>query len=246
MEETTLDCPACGRAVDSHFRACGYCGTLLARQRLPEELRRRVTIVQSDLKGSTSLGEKLDPESLREVLTLYFDEMRSVFEEHGGTIQKIIGDAIVAVFGLPVARPNDALRAVAAAAEAQRTLEALNEQIERTWGVRLTNRTGIASGEVIMGSASAGEHILTGRAVQLAATLEQSAPAMEVLVGEPTRALIAEGVAVEPAEAVLPKGWTEPVPAFRLVSVTEEAAIRCGCWHCSSGGRARLPELRRG
>ena len=81
---------------------------------------RRHASSHSDLKGSTALGERLDPESLREVLTRYFDEMRAVFESHGGTIEKIIGDAIVAVFGLPFRHDDDALRAVEAAAETQR------------------------------------------------------------------------------------------------------------------------------
>src|SRR4029077_20896060 len=125
----------------------------------PQEIRRVVTVVTSDLKGSTSLGERLDAESLREVLTRYFDEMRIVLESHGGTIEKIIGDAIVAVFGLPNRRDDDPARAVAAAAETQRALASLNEALDRTWGVRLTTRTGIATGEVVVGEASAGQHV---------------------------------------------------------------------------------------
>ncbi|MGO9204937.1 MAG: adenylate/guanylate cyclase domain-containing protein [Candidatus Limnocylindrales bacterium] len=143
-------CPNCHRTVDLRYRVCGYCRAQLVANRPPQEVRRKVTIVTSDLKGSTSLGEKLDPESLREVLTLYFDEMRAVFESHGGTIEKIIGDAIVAVFGLPLPREGDALRALSAAAESQRALAALNEQLQRTWGVELNNRTGIATGRAIL------------------------------------------------------------------------------------------------
>ncbi len=217
-------CPNCGKPVDPRYRVCGYCRTQLADDRPPQEIRRRVTIVTSDLKGSTALGEKLDPESLREVLTLYFDEMRAVFESHGGTIEKIIGDAIVAVFGLPLPRDDDALRAVAAAAESQRALAALNEQLQRTWGVQLTNRTGIATGQAIIGDASAGEHILTGEVVQLANKLEQSAPANEVLVGGPTLQIIADDVQVEAVDPVVPKGATEAVAAFRLVCVNTDAA----------------------
>ena len=93
--------------IPDRFRLCGQCGEQLAADRSPEEIRRVVTVVTSDLKGSTSLGERLDPESLREVLTRYFDEMRLVLESHGGTIEKIIGDAIVAVFGLPTRRDDD-------------------------------------------------------------------------------------------------------------------------------------------
>ena len=97
----------------------------------PEEARRDVTIVTSDWKGSTSIGERLDAESLREVQTRYFDEMRLAFEAHGGTIEKIIGDAIVAVFGLPTRHDDDALRAVAAAAESLRLLANLNDQFDQ-------------------------------------------------------------------------------------------------------------------
>ena len=110
-------CPTCGADNPKHSRSCGQCGVQLGAERGAAETRHVVTIVTSDLKGSTSLGERLDPESLREVLTRYFDEMRAVLEAHGGTIEKIIGDAIIAVFGLPAQRDDDALRAVAAAAE---------------------------------------------------------------------------------------------------------------------------------
>jgi class 3 adenylate cyclase/tetratricopeptide (TPR) repeat protein len=182
-----------------------------------------VTVVTSDLKGSTSLGEKLDPESLREVLTRYFDEMRIVLESHGGTIEKIIGDAIVAVFGLPTRRDDDPVRAVVAAAETQRALASLNEALDRTWGVQLTTRTGIATGEVVVGEASAGQHVVTGPALQFATAMEQNAPAMEALLDEATYALVREVVEVESVDAFLPKGLSDMLQAYRLVSVRGSA-----------------------
>ncbi|HEX5147628.1 MAG TPA: adenylate/guanylate cyclase domain-containing protein, partial [Candidatus Limnocylindrales bacterium] len=139
-------CSTCGAESPARFRLCGSCGTPFDEARTADEIRRFATVVNSDLKGSTALGERMDPESLREVLTLYFDEMRAVFESHGGTIEKIIGDAIVAVFGLPVRHDDDALRAVEAAAESQRVLASLNDRLESTWDVRLVVRTGIATG----------------------------------------------------------------------------------------------------
>jgi class 3 adenylate cyclase/tetratricopeptide (TPR) repeat protein len=181
-----------------------------------------VTVVTSDLKGSTSLGERLDPESLREVLTRYFEEMGAVLESHGGVIEKIIGDAIVAVFGLPEARPDDALRAVRAAAETQRTLAALNDQLERQWGIRLTNRTGIATGELVVREATAGEHILSGPVLPLATAMEAGAPANEVLLADSTLAIVASEVTVDPVPDVVPKGGTEAVSAHRLVTVTSD------------------------
>jgi class 3 adenylate cyclase/tetratricopeptide (TPR) repeat protein len=232
-------CPACGEEISVAYRRCGYCGAELAAGAPLPEIRRTVTIVTSDLKGSTALGEKLDPESLREVLTLYFDEMRQVFESHGGTIEKIIGDAIVAVFGLPTPREDDALRAVRAAVETQSAGAALNEQLDRRWGVQLISRTGIATGDVSVGAATAGEHILTGAVVQLANKLEQSAPPTEVLIGVSTYEIVAGHVTVEPVEPVVPKGSREPVPAYRLVSVKAPDATEA-VWSPAAGN----PDVR--
>ena len=123
MTSVTGACPSCGTDVGADQRFCGDCGSALSKG-APTTFARTVTIVTSDLQGSTALGERLDPESLREVMTTYIDEMRLVFEGHGGTIEKIIGDAIVAVFGLPKAAEDDAVRAVEAAAESQRAWRA--------------------------------------------------------------------------------------------------------------------------
>ena len=213
-------CPECGEENPGTYRLCGYCGAQLVAGSPAPEIRRTVTLVTSDLKGSTALAEKLDPESLREVLALYFDEMRLVLESHGGTIQKIVGDAIIAAFGLPTAAEDDALRAVRAAAETQAALAVLNERLDRRWGVQLVNRTGIATGEVVVGAASAGEHILTGDVVQLANKLEQSAPATEVLLGEKTYRIVADQVMVVPVDPVVPKGSIVLVPAYQLVAVS--------------------------
>ncbi len=211
-------CGHCGEENPGTYRLCGYCGAQLIPGEAPE-IRRTVTIVTSDLKGSTALGEKLDPESLREVLALYFDAMRLVFESHGGTIEKIIGDAIVAVFGLPVMGERDALHAVRAAAETQEALAVLNERLDRRWGVQLVNRTGIATGEVVVGAASADEHILIGDVVEVANRLEQSAPPTEVLIGEAAYRIVSDRITVVAVDPVLPKGASVPVPAYRLVSV---------------------------
>ncbi|MEO8274264.1 MAG: adenylate/guanylate cyclase domain-containing protein, partial [Chloroflexota bacterium] len=94
-------CRTCGELNPADARLCGMCGTSLLQDEAAGQVLRVITLVTSDLKGSTALGERLDPEALREVLNRYFDVMRAVFESHGGTIEKIIGDAIVAVFGLP-------------------------------------------------------------------------------------------------------------------------------------------------
>jgi len=219
MDASAVMCPTCGAETVPGFRLCGSCGTPVAETPTTDEIRRFATVVTSDLKGSTALGERLDAETLREVLTLYFDEMQAVFRSNGGTIEKIIGDAIVAVFGLPVRHDDDALRAVEAAAETQRVLASLNDRLERTWGVRLVVRTGVATGDVVFGEASLGQHVLIGDTMQLATTMEQNAPPLEVLIAQSTYDLVRDAVEVEPVEPVSPKGSTATVPAYRLVSV---------------------------
>ena len=184
--------------------------------------RRRVTIVTSDLVGSTKLGETLDPEALREVLAEYFDEMRRVFESHGGSVVKIIGDAIVVAFGLPDPRPDDAMRAVAATVGSLEALAALNDRLDATRGVRLAIRVGVASGAVVTGDASAGEHILAGRVMQVAGRLEQAAPVMGILLSAATARRIGPGATVEPVEVVSRKRASAPLRAYRLIRLDVE------------------------
>ncbi|HEY6068912.1 MAG TPA: adenylate/guanylate cyclase domain-containing protein, partial [Gaiellaceae bacterium] len=215
-------CPNCGEQNPERFRLCGFCGTPLAPALPPQEVRKTVTVVFSDLKGSTSLGEALDSESLREVMSRYFDEMREVLEHHGGTVEKYIGDAIMAVFGLPRIHEDDALRAVRAAFAMQQALAQLNGELEQRWGVQLANRTGVNTGEVVAGDPTTGQRLVTGDTVNVAARLEQAAPALEVLIGEPTYRLVREAVEVEEVEPLELKGKSERVPAYRLVSVAED------------------------
>lgn len=212
-------CPSCGEENPARFRLCGYCGTALAADPPAPEVRRTVTIVFSDLKGSTSLGETLDSESLREVMTRYFDAMKVELERHGGTIEKYIGDAVMAVFGLPRIHEDDALRAVRAAAGMQRALAELNDELDHVWGVRLTNRTGVNTGEVVAGDPTGRQRLVTGDAVNTAARLEQAAPANEVLLGDLTYRLVRDAVTVEVVEPLELKGKAERVPAYRLLEV---------------------------
>jgi class 3 adenylate cyclase/tetratricopeptide (TPR) repeat protein len=216
-------CGACGATNPADARLCGMCGASLRQDEAAGEVHRVVTIVTSDLKGSTALGERLDPEALREVLNRYFDVMRAVFESHGGTIEKIIGDAIVAVFGLPFRHEDDPLRALEAAAESQRALVTLNDELEQGWGVQLVVRTGVATGEVTFGKAEGGQHVLLGEPMDVSTVMEQNAPPQEVLVSESTYRLVAglvEGDAVPP---VSPKGSDEQFAAYRLLSVRDRA-----------------------
>jgi class 3 adenylate cyclase/tetratricopeptide (TPR) repeat protein len=181
--------------------------------------RKIVTVVFSDVAGSTSLGEHLDPETVRRVMERYFDEARNAFERHGGTVEKFIGDAVMAVFGIPQVHEDDALRAVRAANELHRRVAALNEELERDQGVRIGVRTGVETGEVVAGDAAKGESFATGDAVNVAARLEQAAAPGEILIGEPTRQRLGDGIRVEAVESLSLRGKAEPVPAWRLLEV---------------------------
>ena len=217
-----LRCPSCGEENPDRFRLCGYCGTALVAQPPPQEVRKTVTVVFCDLKGSTELGDRLDSEALREVLALYFSAMKPALEGHGGTIEKYIGDAIMAVFGLPRMHEDDALRAVRAAAEMGEALAELNVTLRAGFGVTLENRTGVNTGEVVTGEGGGSQRLATGDTVNVAARLEQVAPVGEVLIGESTYRLVRDAVEVVPVEPLTLKGKPEPVPAYRLLTVTAD------------------------
>jgi class 3 adenylate cyclase/tetratricopeptide (TPR) repeat protein len=212
-------CSNCGEENPERFRLCGFCGTPLAAVLPQHEVRKTVTIVFSDLKGSTAMAERLDSEAVREVMSRYFDEMRDALERHGGKIEKYIGDAIMAVFGLPRVHEDDALRAVRAAVDMRERLAVLNRELDERWGITIGNRTGVNTGEVVAGDPTTDQRLVTGDTVNTAARLEQAAPSCEVLIGEPTYRLVRDAVEVEPVEPLELKGKSERVPAYRLVSV---------------------------
>jgi class 3 adenylate cyclase len=215
------------------------CGAPRAEPAPAREQRKTLTILFCDVAGSTALGELLDPEALRRVMRRYFDEMTAVVERHGGTVEKFIGDAVMAVFGIPHVREDDALRAVRAAAEIRDRLPAVAEEL----GVALSFRTGINTGEVVVG---AGQTLATGDAVNVAARLEQAAPPGEIFIGADTRRLVRDAVEVEAVEPLELKGKAEPVPAFRLVKVDFEAEGLARHFDAPLVGRDRELELLRG
>jgi class 3 adenylate cyclase/tetratricopeptide (TPR) repeat protein len=174
-----------------------------------------VTVLFCDLTGSTALGETLDPERLRALLANYFELMKAIVELHGGTVEKFIGDAVMAVFGVPVLHEDDALRAVRSAVEMRDALPELG----------LQGRIGVTTGEVVTGTE---ERLATGDAVNVAARLEQAAQPGEVLIGQPTLALVRNAAEVEPIDPLELKGKAEPVPAFRLLRVRESPERRHG------------------
>ena len=214
-----ITCTNCGEENPPKFRLCGFCGTPLQAAAPAHEVRKLVSILFCDLKGSTSLGEALDPESLREVMNRYFEVMSAAITRHGGTIEKYIGDAVMAVFGLPRVHEDDALRAVRAAQAMQDGLRELNVELERSYGVTLANRIGVNSGDVVAGDATTNQRLVTGDPVNVAARLEQAAGDTETLIGALTYRLVANAVVVEEVEPLTLKGKAAPVAAYRLVDV---------------------------
>jgi class 3 adenylate cyclase/tetratricopeptide (TPR) repeat protein len=176
------------------------------------EQRKVVTVLFCDLVGSTALGESTDPEALRARMRRYFEDLRVILERHGGSVEKFVGDAVMAVFGIPVSHEDDALRAVRAAVEMREAIAAHG----------LEARIGINTGEVVVGGE--GETLVTGDAVNVAARLEQAAPNGEILIGARTRALVRDAVRVEELEPLALKGKSRPVEAHRLVEVLDDAA----------------------
>ncbi len=199
-----LVCASCGQETPEGYPRCANCGAPLGAA-AAREVRKTVTVLFCDVTGSTALGESTDPEALRGLLARYFERMKAIVERHGGTVEKFIGDAVMAVFGVPLAHEDDALRACRAALAMR---DAFGEL-----GIR--GRIGVNSGEVVAGT---GERLVTGDPVNVAARLEQAAQPGEVLIGEPTLALVRSAVEVQPLEPLALKGKSEPVPAFRLLT----------------------------
>jgi class 3 adenylate cyclase/tetratricopeptide (TPR) repeat protein len=213
-------CAVCGVPSPEGARFCSSCGAAIARdEEEAGRVRKVVTVVFSDLAGSTGLGERLDPESLTLVMGRYFERTRAVLERHGATVQKFIGDAVMAVFGIPVVHEDDALRAVRAAAELPIALAELNAELVRDHGVSLELRTGVNTGEVLAGDPAAAQALALGDTVNVAARLEQVASSGEILLGQATWALVRDAVDVTALDPLILKGKRAPVGAWRLERV---------------------------
>jgi len=185
--------------------------------------RRTVTVLFADVVDSTALGERLDAESLRQVMSRYFERVSAVLERHGGTVEKFIGDAVMAVFGLSELHEDDALRAVRAAVDLRQVLAHLNDELSRDQGVRIGIRVGVNTGEVVAGDGSGAQALVTGDPVNVAKRLEEAARTGEILVGDTSRRLIENAVLLEPREELTLKGKTQPLTAWNVLAVIEGA-----------------------
>jgi class 3 adenylate cyclase len=209
-------CPSCGSEAHVGAQFCAACGHRLDRAVPKEEERKLVTVLFADLTGSTALGEQLDPEQLRLLLGEYFGAMASVIESWGGKVEKFIGDAVMAVFGIPTVHEEDAERALRAALAMQARLGELNPELAARHGVQLALRIGVDSGEVIAGTGG-DQLMVTGDVVNVAARLQQTADPGEVVAGQRTYLATRESFRFEPLAAKALKGKSLPVPAWRLV-----------------------------
>ena len=213
-------CPQCGGRIAASARFCSQCGTAIENAPDPAtDVRKTVTVLFCDLVGSTAMAASVDPESMREMLLRYFDEAQRVIERHGGTVEKFIGDAVMAVFGVPRLHEDDAMRAVLSAYEMSQVMEDLNVDLEARWGVRVEQRIGVNTGEVVATEAGGVDRLVTGDTVNVAARLEQNAPPGSVLLGYDTYQLVRDSITAE-ALTLTVKGKAAPLRAWRLDGVT--------------------------
>jgi predicted ATPase/class 3 adenylate cyclase len=183
-------------------------------------VRRLVSVVFADIAGSTALAERLDSESLHDVLARYSDTCTEILERHGGMVEKYIGDAVVGVFGLPHMHEDDALRAVRAAVELRSRTTDLSTEFHAHWGIGINVKVAINSGEVFAGSGTRREMFATGDTFNVAARLEESAAPGEIVLGEQTYRLVQSVVRAEPLEPLAVKGRTAKVRLWRLLDVS--------------------------
>jgi class 3 adenylate cyclase/tetratricopeptide (TPR) repeat protein len=208
-------CTQCASENPDGARFCNSCGApLAAAAEAAREVRKTVTVLFCDVVGSTELGERHDPEVVRGVMARFYATVRAPVERHGGTVEKVIGDALVAVFGMPVVHEDDALRAVRAALEMQAAVVAMGD---------IQARIGVNTGDVLARDATARESLVVGDAVNVAARLQQAAAPGEVLVGEATWALVGHAARGDRATPITAKGKREPLVAWRLRGVDPAA-----------------------
>jgi class 3 adenylate cyclase/tetratricopeptide (TPR) repeat protein len=174
--------------------------------------------------SSTALGERLDPEALRSLMSLYYDCMRRILERHGGTVAKFIGDAVLAVFGVPTLHEDDPVRAVRAASEIPAAIKELNTELERRWSVTIGVRIGVNTGQIVAArNPLVATEMVLGDPVNIAARLEQAAESGQILLGSPTYELVRDAVEARPLGSLTVKGKELPVRAWQLLTVTSGA-----------------------
>src|SRR5215210_6271067 len=229
-----LACPACGGGVAAEDRFCGECGAALGAEpalahgeppgatpgpkpRLTEAERRLVSVLFADLVGFTTLSEGRDAEEVRELLTRYFDTCRRLVGRYGGVVEKFIGDAVMAVWGTPTAREDDAERAVRAALDLVAMVSTLGQELGAT---ELRARAGVLTGEAAVTLGAHGQGMVAGDLVNTASRIQAAAEPGTVLVGDSTKRATEAAIAYADGGLHERKGKADPVPLFRALRVT--------------------------
>jgi predicted ATPase len=233
-------CARCGEENPDRARFCLACGAPLgAEPPISLETRKTVTALFCDVTGSTGLGERHDPEQVRRVMTRYYERARDVLESHGGTVEKFIGDAVMAIFGIPLVHEDDALRALRAAVELRAAIAELNSELDRIFGVSIVVRIGVNSGEVIAGDPAGGQSFVAGDAVNVAQRLQAAAEPGEILIGDSTYRLARDAISAEPIGQLAVKGRDDVVEAHRLLTVLSGALSHARRFDSPMVGRER-------
>ncbi len=227
-------CPSCGTLNPDGFAFCVACGTSLTATTPPapppavSEERKVVTVLFADLTGSTTITERLDPEQMRAIMTRFFEAMTQVIGRFEGTVEKFIGDEVMAVFGLPTAHEDDPERAVRAALTMRERLEELNAELETSRGIVLQMRIGINTGEVVANpqATTKGEFMVTGDPVNVAARLRSAADPGMIIVGDRTYWDSVRLAEYQPLPPLTLKGKALPVRAWELKGVRREKIPR--------------------
>ncbi|MGH2416853.1 MAG: adenylate/guanylate cyclase domain-containing protein [Candidatus Limnocylindria bacterium] len=242
-------CPSCGAQNAPGTKFCGECGTSL-RSESPVDgaesrpaataERRLVSVLFADLVGFTTLSESRDPEVVRDLLSRYFDDATRIIGSYGGTVEKIIGDAVMAVWGAPTAHEDDAERAVRSALDLVDAVRALSEEID----AELTIRAGVLTGEAAVTLGATNQGMVAGDLVNTASRLQSVAPPGSVLVGESTFQAATGAIVFEPAGEQVLKGKVAPVPAYRALRVVARRGGAGRSEQLEAPFVGRAPELR--
>ena len=254
--ELSMSCPNCHEDILPGDRFCGKCGQKLGSEIKAQETmseiegeRKHVTVLFSDISGYTAMSEKLDPEELKEITARIFGEISQVISEYEGFVEKFVGDAVMALFGVPEAHEDDPVRAIRVARKIHDMVDALSPELEKTIGISISMHTGINTGLVVTGEVNMkkGTHGVAGETINLAYRLSNLARSGEILVGPYTYRQAEGHFTFETLESIKVKGKTDPVQVYRVLEQKERPVTMhrlSGLKADLIGRKAEITELR--